>query len=55
MHPDELANWVKIKETFEEEGTTDNFYYKRACAIAAGKPDPMDNLSNDSQNDPTET
>jgi hypothetical protein len=44
MNPDSFANWVKIKETFEENGTTDNYFYKRACAIVAGKPDPMDNL-----------
>ena len=41
MHPDEYANWVKIKKVFEEKGTTDNWYYKRACAIVDGKPDPM--------------
>jgi|TARA_R100001460_G_scaffold90528_1_gene132183 hypothetical protein len=46
MHPDELQNWKTIKETFEENGTTDNFYYKRACAILEGLPDPMDNLKN---------
>ena len=33
MHPDEFQNWKTIKETFEENGTTDNYYYKRACAI----------------------
>ncbi len=49
MHPDELQNWKIIKEKFEENGTTDNFYYKRACAIVRGEPDPMDNLKNVSQ------
>jgi len=49
MHPDEFANWVKIKEVFEENGTTNNFYYKRACAIVDGLPDPMKNLKNVSQ------
>tara|TARA_B100000927_G_scaffold212948_1_gene173455 strand:- start:227 stop:382 length:156 start_codon:yes stop_codon:yes gene_type:complete len=49
MHPDELQNWKIIKEKFEENGTTDNFYYKRACAIVKGEPDPMDNLKNVSQ------
>lgn len=44
MHPDEFSNWVKIKETFEASGNTDNFFYKRACAIVLGKPDPMSNL-----------
>ena len=49
MHPEELANWFKIKETFEESGNTENFFYKRACAIVGGQPDPMDNLPNVSQ------
>jgi len=49
MHPEELANWVKIKEVFEENGTTDNYFYKRACAIVGGQPDPMKNLPNVSQ------
>jgi|TARA_B100001094_G_scaffold192836_1_gene186686 hypothetical protein len=46
MHPDEFQNWKTIKETFEENGTTDNFFYKRACAIVSGQPDPMKNLQN---------
>ena len=49
MHPDELQNWKIIKEKFEENGTTDNFFYKRACAIVSGLPDPMSNLPNVSQ------
>jgi|TARA_A100001011_G_C14095447_1_gene750419 hypothetical protein len=49
MHPDELANWARIKEAFEEKGTTDNFFYKRACAIVKGLPDPMNNPPNVSQ------
>ena len=40
MHPDELSNWAIIKEKFEENGTTENYYYKRACAIVGGQPDP---------------
>ena len=55
MHPDELANWVRIKEMFDESGNTDNFYYKRACAIVGGQPDPMKNLGNDTQDEGTET
>jgi len=51
MHPDELANWTRIKETFEENGNTENFYYKRACAIVGGLPDPMSNLPNVSQDE----
>tara|TARA_S200002703_G_scaffold24614_1_gene21362 strand:+ start:605 stop:760 length:156 start_codon:yes stop_codon:yes gene_type:complete len=49
MHPDELQNWKIIKKKFEENGTTDNFFYKRACAIVNGQPDPMNNLPNVSQ------
>jgi hypothetical protein len=39
-------NWVKVKETFEASGNTDNFFYKRACAIVTGGPDPLDNMMN---------
>jgi hypothetical protein len=49
MHPDEFANWVIIKEKFEENGTTDNCYYNRACAIVGGQPDPFDRKLNVSQ------
>ena len=49
MHPDELANWTRIKEVFEENGTTENYFYRRACAIVRGEPDPMSNLPNVSQ------
>ena len=51
MHPDEHSNWVKIKSVFEQNGTTDNFFYKRACAIVGGLPDPMSNLPNVSQDE----
>jgi|TARA_B100000900_G_scaffold332606_1_gene293515 hypothetical protein len=44
-------NWVKIKETFEESGNTDNFFYKRACAIVGGEPDPLSAHSNVPQNE----
>lgn len=37
-------NWVRVKETFEESGNTDNFFYKRACAIVSGGGDPLDNM-----------
>jgi len=50
MHPDTYANWVKIKEVFEEQGTTDNYFYIRACAIVRGEPDPIDNVGNATQN-----
>ena len=34
-------NWVRIKKVFEESGNTDNHFYRRACAIVSGQPDPM--------------
>ena len=34
-------NWMKIKETFEKSGNTNNMFYKRACAIIKTKKDPM--------------
>lgn len=42
MHPDTRENWRKIKDALEAAGKTDNWYYKRALAILAGKPDPLD-------------
>ena len=44
MSDEEKANWLKIKEAMEKKGTTDNFFYKRACAIVKGKPDPLEPL-----------
>lgn len=38
-------NWVKIKKALEQSGATDTFFYKRAVAIVAGKPDPFLNQS----------
>jgi len=49
MHPDEFQNWATIKKVFEENGTTNNYFYVRACAIVGGQPDPMKNLTNASQ------
>jgi|TARA_B100000073_G_scaffold507_1_gene472 hypothetical protein len=49
MHPDDFSNWVRIKEALEESGNTENFYYRRACAIVSGAPDPMENLPNVTQ------
>lgn len=40
-----LSNWRKIKATMEASGNTNNHFYKRAVAILAGKPDPMDVFS----------
>ena len=34
-------NWVRVKETFEESGNTDNMFYKRACSIVTNKVDPL--------------
>lgn len=45
MDSQTLSNWKKIKETMEASGKTDNQYYRRAVAILAGKPDPMDVFS----------
>jgi hypothetical protein len=43
-------NWVKIKETFEASGNTDNMFYKRACAIIKTKKDPLDEFFNEKRN-----
>ena len=36
-------NWQKIKDYFDTlpETKRDNMFYKRACAIVAGKDDPL--------------
>lgn len=34
-------NWVKIKETFEASGNTDNMFYYRSCEIVKTKKDPL--------------
>ena len=44
MSEEERANWQRIKDTMEEKGTTDNFFYKRAVAIVEGKNDPLQPL-----------
>ena len=41
MSQEERDIWQRIKDTFEENGTTDNYFYKRAVAICEGKNDPM--------------
>ena len=41
MNEKERKNWQRIKEAMEEKGTTDNYFYKRACAIVDGKSDPL--------------
>jgi hypothetical protein len=40
-------NWVKIKETFETSGNTDNMFYKRASEVVKTKKDPMDKFFGD--------
>ena len=43
MKEDELKNWERIKEYFETlpDHKRDNMFYKRACDIVQGKPDPL--------------
>ena len=38
----ELENWQRIKDKMEESGTTDNHFYRRACAILATGEDPLE-------------
>jgi hypothetical protein len=40
-------NWVKIKETFENSGNTNNMFYKRACAIIKTGKDPLEKMLGD--------
>jgi len=35
-------NWSKIKDHLSSLGMTDSPFYKRAIAICADKPDPME-------------
>jgi len=51
MDKTSYENWVKVKEVLEECENTNNFYYKRACAIVSGQPDPMDSVGNGTQNE----
>ena len=44
-----LSNWIKIKETFEKSGNTDNMFYKRACEIVKTGIDPMEKFWNNSK------
>jgi hypothetical protein len=37
-----FENWEKVKEALEKAGKTDSMFYRRAVAIVAGKPDPLD-------------
>ena len=42
MTSEEKENWQKVKDHFESltEDQRNNHFYKRACLICAGKPDP---------------
>ncbi len=40
-------NWVKVKETFEASGNTNNMFYQRACAIVKGEKDPLSKMLGD--------
>ena len=46
MTEDELSNWQRVKDHFEtlSEDKRNNGFYKRACAIVAGNPDPIEPL-----------
>ena len=39
-------NWVKIKQTFEKSGNTNNMFYTRACEIVKSGVDPMEKFLN---------
>ena len=41
----EHDNWKTIAESMEAHGDTESWFYRRARAIADGKPDPMPNIS----------
>ena len=41
MSEEEKANWQRVKEHMEANGTTDNMFYKRAVAICNGQKDPL--------------
>ena len=42
-----LQNWEKIKQVMEANGNTSNNFYKRACQIVSGRPDPMKRVLGD--------
>jgi hypothetical protein len=42
-------NWVKIKETFEASGNTNNMFYKRAVEVIKTKRDPFAKFLGDKQ------
>ena len=52
MDEAELKNWESIKTYFESlpEDKRDNFFYKRAVAIASGQPDPLPPVEKEDKN-----
>ena len=42
MDPEVLENWAKIKAHLEAVGKTDCAFYRRACRILSGHPDPLE-------------
>ena len=46
VHLGHLITAESIKKVFEENNTTDNYFYVRACAIVGGQPDPLDTKKN---------
>ena len=44
-------NWVKIKDTFEKSGNTNNMFYQRACAIVTSRVDPLAQVLGDKAKD----
>jgi hypothetical protein len=42
-------NWVKVKETFEASGNTNNMFYQRACAIVGTGKDPLSKFLGDKE------
>jgi hypothetical protein len=41
MDQNTYNNWVKIKETFEKSGNTNNMFYTRAVEIVKTRRDPL--------------
>jgi hypothetical protein len=47
MDAETRANWLKVKKALEKAGKTDCWYYRRAIAITAGQPDPLEHINID--------
>jgi hypothetical protein len=45
MNQVEFNNWKTIAERIEASGDTESWFYLRARAIADGKQDPLQNVS----------